>query len=53
MHSGGDVEFAAQGSGSMLPRFIASFGEPLHTDTVELEDVDEDIRECSGETNGS
>ncbi|PIL32865.1 hypothetical protein GSI_04983 [Ganoderma sinense ZZ0214-1] len=27
---GGDVEFAARGSRSTLPRFVTSFGEPLH-----------------------
>ena len=31
MASGGDIQFIAQGSGSTLPRFVASFGEPLHT----------------------
>ena len=35
MASGGDIQFIAQGSGSTLPRFVASFGEPLHTASVE------------------
>ena len=33
--SGGDVQFAAQGSRTTLPRFMASFGEPLHTAPAE------------------
>ncbi|KAM5545121.1 hypothetical protein V8D89_001232 [Ganoderma adspersum] len=55
MPSGGDVEFAARGSRSTLPRFMVSFGEPLHTAVVGLEDVDEveDIEEYSGTTDGS
>ena len=28
--SGGDIEFTAQRSRITLPRFVASFGEPLH-----------------------
>ena len=55
MPSGGGVEFALQGSRSTLPQFIASFGEPLHTVSVGLQDVDEveDIEEYSGTTDGS
>ena len=55
IHSGGDVEFAMQGSRSTLPQFIASFGEPLHTASLGLEDVDEveDIEEYSRATDGS
>ena len=44
-----------QGSRSTLPQFIASFGEPLHTASLGLEDVDEveDIEEYSRATDGS
>ncbi|PIL32867.1 hypothetical protein GSI_04985 [Ganoderma sinense ZZ0214-1] len=50
MSLGGDVHFAAQGSRSTLPRFVAPFGEPLHTDLVESEEGDEvdEVDEGSG-----
>ena len=38
---GEDVQFAAQGSRITLPRFIASFGEPLHTPPARSEEGDE------------
>ncbi|KAM5543373.1 hypothetical protein V8D89_002958 [Ganoderma adspersum] len=51
---GGDVHFAAQGARSTLPRFIASFGEPLHTAPATEEEGDEveDIREDSNARQG-
>ena len=47
------MEFAVQGSRSMLPRFVASFGEPLHTMVSEEADVVEDVEDNSGSTGGS
>ena len=44
--SGGDVQFAAPGSPrSTLPRFVASFGEPLHT-SLESSEITEEPEEA-------
>ncbi|KAM5543368.1 hypothetical protein V8D89_002953 [Ganoderma adspersum] len=54
MSTGEDVQFAAQGSKSTLPRFIATFGEPLHTVSARSEEGDE-VEEVddSGSPDGS
>ena len=38
---GEDLQFAGQGSQITLPRFIASFGEPLHTAPAGTEECNE------------
>ncbi|KAM5545128.1 hypothetical protein V8D89_001239, partial [Ganoderma adspersum] len=49
MSLGRDVQFAAQGSGITLPRFVASFGEPLHTASSRSESEESNEVEDAGE----